>query len=77
MWTMHNEQQYEVSRVERPTIHNGKQSYVVKWKGYKERTIESRQKLVEDIPKMIKQFDKKHNVVWHEDRFTWNDNQRK
>ena len=44
----------------------------MKWKGYKELTFEPRDSVMEEKPKMIKKFDKKHNVEWYANgRFTW------
>lgn len=65
-------EQWEVSRLVKPTFKDGKKSYYVKWKGYRDLTIESRDKLMEDIPKMVKNFDKKNNVIWYDSRFTMN-----
>ena len=35
--------------------------YEVKWKGYNETTLELREVLLKDVPKMVKQFEKKRN----------------
>jgi hypothetical protein len=41
-------------------------SYEVKWKGYKDadNTIEPRSQLIQDVPKLVNAFDKKHKVEW-------------
>lgn len=61
---------YEISRLEKPTIHNGIPSYIVKWKGYKERSIEPRDMLLIDAPKVVNLFEKKNNVKWVGEGFT-------
>jgi len=49
-------------------IHQKEESYEVKWKGTREHTIEPRSTLIEDIPKMIKTFEREHNVEWRNGR---------
>jgi hypothetical protein len=48
---------------------NGKifvESYEVQWKGFraKDNTIEPRSALIVDVPKLIKQYEKKNKVEW-------------
>jgi hypothetical protein len=47
---------WEISRIIKPGFKNGVPSYYVKWKGYKDHTLESRDKLLDDVPKMIKKL---------------------
>ena len=59
--------QYEVSKLVRPSVSNGEAGYIVKWKGYlkeSDNTWQSRERLLEDIPKMVHSFDKEFQVVW-------------
>jgi len=55
-------EKWEVSRIIKPTVKNGVNSYYVKWKGYKEHTIEPRSQLLEDVPKLIRLYEKRHQV---------------
>jgi hypothetical protein len=62
---------YDVSQIVKPVMKkNGKifvESFEIQWKGYskKDNTIEPRDWLMADIPKMIHQYEKKHDVVWN------------
>ena len=40
--------------------------YEVKWKGYNETTLELREVLLKDVPKMVKQFEKKEMITFYE-----------
>ena len=68
-------ERYQISKLIKPLYHNKEPSYVVRWKGYtsKDDTIEPRKQLIEDVPKMIKLFEKDHSVVFNDGRVTWNE----
>ena len=53
---------FTISKIIKPVIQNNKPAYEVKWKNYKETTIEPRDNLLKDIPKMINLFDKRNAV---------------
>jgi len=58
---------FKVSSLVRPVIQSGVRAYEVKWTGYrkkKDNTIEPRDKLMEDVPKMVEAFEKDNNVRW-------------
>ena len=57
-----NEDRYEISKIIEFKIKNDIPGYIVKWKGYKELTFEPRKILLEDVPKLIKNFDKDNNI---------------
>ena len=40
--------------------------YEVKWKGYNKTTLEPREVLLKDVPKMINQFEKKNKITFYE-----------
>jgi hypothetical protein len=40
--------------------------YEVKWKGYNETTLEPREVLLKDVPKMVNQFEKKNKITFFE-----------
>ena len=63
--------EYEISKLIKPAVLKGVQGYYVKWRGYKDYTFEPKDVLMEDIPKMVKRFDKKYNVIWNNNKFTW------
>lgn len=65
-------EKYVVSSLLRPSVQKGVQGYVVKWKGYVETTFEPRDQLIEDVPKIVNAFEKKHQVEWLDNgRFKW------
>jgi len=43
----------------KPVIKDNEDYYEVQWKGYREHTLEPRENLLEDIPKMVNQFEKR------------------
>ena len=43
----------------KPVIKDNEDYYEVQWKGYREHTLETRENLLEDIPKMVNQFEKR------------------
>jgi hypothetical protein len=51
----------------RPVIKLKKPHYEVKWKGYndKDNTIEPREQLLEDVPKLVHKYEKEFNVYWY------------
>ena len=68
------EQKYIISKLVKPVVRNKKIGYIVKWKALRDETFETRQKLLEDVPKMVRAFDKKFSVVWDEKQgklITW------
>jgi len=64
------DEKYEISKIVKPVMSkNGKifvESYEVQWKGFraKDNTIEPRSALIVDVPKLIKQYEKKNKVEW-------------
>ncbi len=59
-------QKYEVLRLVRPLYHNKVPSYEVRWKHYTsaDNTIEPRSTLLKEIPKTVRAYEKKYNVVF-------------
>ena len=53
-----------VSKIIKPLIHQKEPSFEIKWKGKREHTIEPRSTLIEDVPKMIRTFEREHNLEW-------------
>jgi hypothetical protein len=64
---------FNISRVVKPIMRNHVKSYEIQWTGYKETTIEPRNELMKDIPKMINQYDKKHKVKWLKNNVMYED----
>ena len=67
-------EKYVIERIVRPNTQKGKAAYTVKWKGYpaSQNTIEPRTQLLADVPKLVEEFDRKHNVVWKKKgAYTW------
>ena len=62
---------FEISKLIKPVIQDNKIYYEVQWKGYRERTLEPRENLMKDVPKMLGQFERKNKI-----KFYTNKNQR-
>ena len=68
------EDYYEVSRLIRPSIENNIPGYIVRWKYYPKKsdwTWQAREQLLKDIPKIVRQFDKKHKIKWYRSKNRW------
>lgn len=66
-----NERQQEVSKkytvekiLEPGVTSSGAAAYLIKWEGYPEPTLETRFSLMRHVPEMVKDYDRKHDVVW-------------
>lgn len=55
---------FTIRRLEHPTVQNKIRCYTVFWRGYKDSTVEPRDVLIEDVPKIVKEFEKENKVVW-------------
>ena len=62
---------FDISKLIKPVIQDDKIFYEVKWKGYRETTLEPRENLMKDVPKMLGQFERKNKI-----KFYTNKNQR-
>jgi len=56
---------FVISKLIKPVIKNNVAFYEVQWKGYKEHTIEPRETLLKDVPKMVNQFEKKNQLKFY------------
>ena len=52
---------FSISKIIKPVINDDIIFYEVKWKGFKDTTLEPRDVLLKDVPKMINQYEKKNN----------------
>ena len=56
---------FEVSKIVKPLIHQNERYFEIAWKGYRnQNSIEPRDELMKNIPKLIHKFEKKHFVKW-------------
>ena len=62
---------FDISKLIKPVIQDNKIYYEVQWKGYRETTLEPRENLMKDVPKMLGQFERKNKI-----KFYTNKNQR-
>jgi len=62
-----------VSKIIKPLIHQKEPSFEIKWKNKKDHTIEPRATLIEDVPKMIRTFEREHNIEWRNGRVYFNE----
>lgn len=59
---------YNINRLIRPLVQNNQAYYEVKWKGYQETSNEPRNELLQDIPKIVRLYEKKNKVIWTKQR---------
>lgn len=61
-------EKFTVSKLIKPVFFNKKPAYIVRWKYYraKDDTTEPRENLLEDVPKLVRKYEKDHNVKWYE-----------
>lgn len=72
------DEKFEISKLIKPMIKKGVNGYLVRWKYYTEAddTFESRDKLLEDVPKMVHEFEKKHKVIFESNKIKWAPNSK-
>ena len=56
---------FVISQIVKPVIKNNVIHYEVKWKGYRETTLEPGNILLKDVPKMINQYEKKNKLKFY------------
>jgi uncharacterized protein YoxC len=61
-------QKFVISKLIKPVIKDNKEYYEVQWKGYRETTLEPRDVLLEDVPKMVNQFEKKNKIAFYDSK---------
>jgi uncharacterized protein YoxC len=61
-----NTQKFSISKLIKPVMNDDIAYYEVKWKGYNETTLEPREVLLKDVPKMVNQFEKKNKITFYE-----------
>ena len=59
---------FVISKLIKPVIQDNEEYYEVQWKGYRETTLEPRDILFKDVPKMVSQFEKKNNVKFYDSK---------
>ena len=57
---------FSISKLIKPVMNDDTAYYEVKWKGYNETTLEPREVLLKDVPKMVNQFEKKNKITFYE-----------
>ena len=63
-------EKFVISKLIKPVIQNNKVYYEVKWKNHKDTTLEPRQSLLKDVPKMLNLFEKKNDINFYDSRNT-------
>jgi hypothetical protein len=69
-WLCHQEinQKFVISKLIKPVIKDNTEYYEVQWKGYCGTTLELRDELLEDVPKMVKQYEKKNKIAFYDSK---------
>jgi len=66
--TIQKVQKFVISKLIKPVIKDNQEYYEVQWKGYRETTLEPRDVLLEDVPKMVNQFEKKNKIAFYDSK---------
>ena len=61
-------EKFEISKLIKPLIKDNVAYYEVMWKRFNEPTIEPREVLLKDVPKMINQFEKKNKINFYKNK---------
>lgn len=57
---------FVISKIVEPSVQGGVGGYLIMWKGYKgETTFQTRENLMEDVPKMIQKYESQNNIKWY------------
>ena len=60
---------FKISKLVKPVIKGNKPHYEVAWVGYRgANTIELRDNLIKDVPKMVKLYEKRNGVEFRTDK---------
>ena len=60
---------FKISKLVKPVIRKNKPHYEVAWVGYRgNNTIELRDNLIKDVPKMVKLYEKRNGVEFRTDK---------
>ena len=59
---------FVISKLIKPVIQDNREYYEVQWKGYREKTLEPRDILLKDVPKMVNQFEKKKEIKFYDSK---------
>jgi len=59
---------FVISKLIKSVIKDNKEHYEVQRKGYRETTIEQRDILLEDVPKMVNQYEKNNNITFYDSK---------
>ena len=61
-------EKFVISKLIKPVIKDNKEHYQVQWKGYRETTSEPRDILLEGVPKMVNQYEKKNKITFYDSK---------
>ena len=69
-WLCHQEinQKFVISKLVKPVIKDNTEYYEVQWKGYCGTTLELRDELLEDVPKMVNLYEKKNKIAFYDSK---------
>jgi hypothetical protein len=66
--TIMNVEKFVISKLIKPVIDDNIIKYEIKWKNHRETTLEPRETLLVDVPKMINQYEKKNGIKFYINR---------
>ena len=69
-WLCHQEidQKFVISKLIKPVIKDNTEYYQVQWRGYCGTTLELRDELLKDVPKMVNLYEKKNKIAFYDSK---------
>lgn len=63
------EEKFKITKLVEPKVIDGKRFFRVRWRGFRpeDDTFEPREALLEDVPKLVRAFERKRKVRWQKD----------
>ena len=61
-------EKFVISKCIKPVIKDNNEYYEVQWKGYREHSLEPREVLLKDVPKMLTQYEKKNKIKFYDSK---------
>ena len=59
---------FRISKLMEAITKDNEPAYIVRWVGHKEKTIELRKNLMEDVPKMVNLHEKRNGIEFRTDK---------
>ena len=61
-------EKFVISKFIKPVIKDNREYYEVQWKGYREHSLEPRDVLLKDVPKMLNLYEKQNKIKFYDSK---------